>query len=41
MAPVMVCVVDTGMPAADVANSVTAAADSAATPARRLQPGDA
>ena len=32
MAPVMVWVVDTGMPAADVANSVAAAADSAATP---------
>ena len=32
MAPVMVCVVDTGMPAADVKNSVAAAADSAATP---------
>src|SRR5215203_1093700 len=32
MAPVIVCVVETGMPAYDVANSVTAAADSAATP---------
>ena len=32
MAPVMVWVVDTGMPAADVKNSVAAAADSAATP---------
>ena len=32
MAPVMVWVVETGMPAADVANSVAAAADSAATP---------
>ena len=32
MAPVIVCVVDTGMPAWDVKNSVTAAADSAATP---------
>src|SRR5262245_17407899 len=30
--PVIVWVVDTGMPAAEVANSVTAAADSAATP---------
>ena len=32
MAPVMVWVVDTGMPAAEVKNSVAAAADSAATP---------
>ena len=32
MAPVIVCVVDTGMPACDVKNSVAAAADSAATP---------
>ena len=32
MAPVMVWVVETGMPACDVKNSVAAAADSAATP---------
>ena len=32
IAPVIVCVVDTGMPACDVKNSVAAAADSAATP---------
>jgi hypothetical protein len=32
MPPVIVCVVDTGIPPADVANRVTAAADSAATP---------
>ena len=32
MAPVMVWVVDTGMPAAEVKNSVAAAADSAAMP---------
>src|SRR5437667_9891656 len=32
MAPVIVCVVDTGMPRDDVKKSVTAAADSAATP---------
>src|SRR5947209_8013709 len=32
MAPVMVWVVDTGMPAADAKNSVLAAADSAANP---------
>src|SRR5436305_473432 len=32
IAPVIVCVVDTGMPWADVKNNVAAAADSAATP---------
>ena len=32
MPPVIVCVVDTGMPACDVKNSVAAAADSAAIP---------
>ena len=32
MAPVMVCVVDTGMPACEVKKRVAAAADSAATP---------
>ena len=32
IAPVIVCVVDTGIPAAEVKNSVAAAADSAAIP---------
>ena len=32
IAPVMVCVVDTGMPACDVKNNVAAAADYPATP---------
>ena len=40
MAPVMVWVVDTGMPAAEVTNSVAAAADSAATPPDGLEAGD-
>ena len=40
IAPVMVWVVDTGMPAAEVKKRVAAAADLGGDPARRLEPGD-
>ena len=38
MQPVMVCVVDTGMPLAETKNSVAAAADSAETPPAGCRP---